>query len=72
VYDHTLYLYNAAYDNRYAQVSPGIVAIAMCIEDAIKRGIRRFEFLRGNETYKYRFGGRDHHIYTLTCSHRGE
>jgi CelD/BcsL family acetyltransferase involved in cellulose biosynthesis len=53
-------------------VSPGIVAIAMCIEDAIKRGIRRFEFLRGNEAYKYRFGGRDHHIYTLTCSHRGE
>jgi CelD/BcsL family acetyltransferase involved in cellulose biosynthesis len=71
-YNRTLYLYNAAYDNRYAYVSPGSVAVAMCIEDAIKRGIRRFEFLRGNETYKYRFGGRDHHIYTLTCSHRGE
>ena len=71
-YNRTLYLYNAAYDNRCAQVSPGIVAIAMCIEDAIRRGIRRFEFLRGNEAYKYRFGGRDHHIYTLTCSHRGE
>lgn len=71
-YNRTLYLYNAVYDNRYAHVSPGIVAIAMCVEDSIKRGIRRFEFLRGNETYKYRFGGRDHHLYTLTCSHRGE
>lgn len=71
-YNRTLYLYNAAYDNRHAQVSPGIVAIALCIEDAIKRGIRRFEFLRGNEAYKYRFGGRDHHIYTLTCSQPGE
>jgi CelD/BcsL family acetyltransferase involved in cellulose biosynthesis len=71
-YNRSLYLYNASYDNRYAHVSPGIVAIAMCIEDAIKRGIGRFEFLRGNEAYKYRFGGRDRHIYTLTCSHRGE
>jgi CelD/BcsL family acetyltransferase involved in cellulose biosynthesis len=71
-YNQTLYLYNAAYDSRYAQVSPGIVAIAMCIEDAIRRGITRFDFLRGNETYKYRFGGRDHGIYILTCSQRGE
>jgi CelD/BcsL family acetyltransferase involved in cellulose biosynthesis len=71
-YKNTLYLYNAAYDTRYMQASPGIVAIALCIEDAIRRGISRFEFLRGNEIYKYRFGGRDHHIYTLTCSKRGE
>jgi CelD/BcsL family acetyltransferase involved in cellulose biosynthesis len=71
-YNRTLYLYNAAYDSRFAHLSPGIVAIALCIEDAIRRGIERFEFLRGNETYKYRFGGRDRHIYTLTCNHRGE
>ncbi len=71
-YNRTLYLYNAAYDSRYAQLSPGIVAIALCIEDAIHRGIERFEFLRGNETYKYRFGGRDRHIYTLSCSHPGD
>jgi CelD/BcsL family acetyltransferase involved in cellulose biosynthesis len=70
-YNRTLYLYNAAYDSRYAHVSPGIVAIALCIEDAIRRGISRFEFLRGNETYKHRFGGRDQHLYTLTCNHPG-
>ena len=71
-YNRTLYLYNSAYDTRYAHLSPGGVAIALCIEDAIKRGIGSFEFLRGSEAYKYRFGGSDQHIYTLTCSHRGK
>lgn len=71
-YNGTLYLYNAVYDNRYARLSPGIMAITLCLENAIGRGIKRFEFLRGNEAYKYRFGARDHHIYTLTYHHGGE
>ena len=71
-YNGTLYLYNAAYDTRYARLSPGIMAITMCLEDAIRRGIKRFEFLRGNEAYKYRFGAHDHHIYTLTYCLGGE
>ena len=71
-YQDTLYLYNSAYDPTYASFSPGIVAIAYCLEDAINRGVKRFDFLRGSEAYKYHFGGQDRNLYTLTLSHPGE
>jgi CelD/BcsL family acetyltransferase involved in cellulose biosynthesis len=32
--------------------SPGVVLMARSIEDAIERGLRYYEFLRGDETYK--------------------
>lgn len=65
-YRDTLYLYNSAYDPIYSSFSPGIVALTYCLEDAINRGIKRFDFMRGNEAYKYHFGGQDHNLYTLT------
>ncbi len=71
-YNGTRYLYNAAYDLDYSNLSPGIVVITYCLEDAISRGINRFDFLRGDETYKYRFGARDHHLYSLTFTFPGE
>jgi len=64
-YHDTIYLYNSAYDPIYSTFSPGIVAITYCLEDAIKRGIKRFDFLRGNEAYKYHFGAQDQNLYTL-------
>jgi CelD/BcsL family acetyltransferase involved in cellulose biosynthesis len=71
-YNNTRFLYNAAYDLDYSSLSPGIVIITYCLEDAISRGINRFDFLRGDETYKYRFGARDHHLYSLTVNLLGE
>ena len=71
-YNDTLYLYNAAYDPDYSSISPGIVAITYCLEDTISRGIKCFDFLRGDETYKYRFGARDNHLYRLTVHLLGE
>jgi CelD/BcsL family acetyltransferase involved in cellulose biosynthesis len=71
-YNGTRYLYNAAYDLDYSSLSPGIVVITYCLEDAISRGINRFDFLRGDETYKYRFGAQDHHLYSLTFTFPGE
>lgn len=71
-YNDTLYLYNAAYDPGYSSLSPGIVAITYCLEDTISRGIQRFDFLRGDETYKYRFGAHDNHLYRLTVTLLGE
>lgn len=65
-YHDTLYLYNSAYDPDYSSISPGIVVITCCLEDAINRGIKRFDFLRGNEAYKYHFGAKNHTLNTLT------
>ncbi len=71
-YQDTLYLYNSAYDPNCYNFSPGIVAITYCLEDSINRGIKQFDFLRGNESYKYHFGAQDQNLYTLTLCFPGE
>ena len=50
------YLYNSAYRPDWASVSPGIVALTLLLANAIDRGRTRFDFLKGDETYKSRFG----------------
>jgi CelD/BcsL family acetyltransferase involved in cellulose biosynthesis len=40
-----------------------VVITAKAIELAIENGRTTFDFLRGNETYKYRFGAKDTKIY---------
>ena len=50
----------------FAALSPGVVLTAAAIERAIDLGRAEFDFLRGDEEYKYRFGAIDHSIYRLT------
>ena len=65
IYDGRLLVYNSGYDPAsYAELSPGIVLTARIIEDAIQRGLRVFDFLQGNEIYKYRFGAQDTAVYS--------
>jgi len=49
----------------FQSLSAGIVLVARMIEDAIKRGYTEFDFLRGDEEYKYRLGAKDTWIYHL-------
>ncbi len=56
--DHARY-YLGGFDPRHERRSPGTLAIAAAIEEAGRRGARLFDFLRGAEPYKYRFGARD-------------
>jgi CelD/BcsL family acetyltransferase involved in cellulose biosynthesis len=49
-------LYNSGFDPARAALSPGLVLLTHLIRDAIARGHRRFDFLRGEERYKYEFG----------------
>lgn len=51
-----IYLYNSGYDPRYMDLSPGIVSIALDIKHAIQDGSTYYDFLRGKEIYKLRFG----------------
>lgn len=39
--------------------SPGIVFESYCMQEALHRGARVYDFLRGTEPYKYRFGAVD-------------
>ncbi|MDR9449620.1 MAG: GNAT family N-acetyltransferase [Acidimicrobiia bacterium] len=49
------YLYNSAYD-RKAPGSPGMVLLSLLIERAIEESYRVFDFLKGDEPYKFRLG----------------
>ena len=70
-YDGVRMLYNSGHDPEYRYYSVGLLLHSLCLRDALERGYRYFDFLRGNETYKYRLGGRDHHLYRITLRRSG-
>lgn len=55
-YDGVFYLYNSAYDMDFKALSPGLIHVARLIERSLGEGLRRFDFLRGRERYKYDLG----------------
>lgn len=59
------YLYNSAYDPAAGHASPGIVMLALQIEDQIRRGAEVFDFLKGDEVYKYRLGAAERPLFRL-------
>lgn len=64
------WLYNSGYDPRYSAYSVGLLLKALCVRDAIERGRRRFDFLRGNERYKYDLGATDRAVMRLRASRK--
>lgn len=59
--------YNASYHPDYGHLSAGIMLFANRIRSAIERGFTWFDFLRGDEPYKYRFGAADQPLYELVA-----
>ena len=58
-YNRDRYLYNSAYDPAYSSLSVSLLLEVFDIQDATKNGKTRFDFLSGNEPYKYDLGGQD-------------
>jgi CelD/BcsL family acetyltransferase involved in cellulose biosynthesis len=71
VYGDTWGLYNSGYDPQYSAYSPGIVLVSLTIQRAMEEGLRVYDFLRGGEGYKYRFGARDRDLFHLRILPRG-
>ena len=71
-YDGVRMLYNSGHDPEYRYYSVGLLLHSLCLRDALERGYRYFDFLRGNEPYKYRLGGTDHHLYRITLEWNGD
>ncbi|HJU91653.1 MAG TPA: GNAT family N-acetyltransferase [Pyrinomonadaceae bacterium] len=57
------YYYLGGFDPEFKQYSPGNILIAHAITEAIREGAREFDFLRGQEDYKYRWRAIDRTIY---------
>jgi len=54
--DDAYYLYNSAYLPEASAASPGIVLVAELIRHTTEAAHHRFDFLKGDEVYKYRLG----------------
>lgn len=68
-YKGRIWVYNSGLDpSKYGALSLGVVLTAAAIENAIATGRRSFDFLRGDEEYKYRFGAVDTSVYRLTLA----
>ncbi len=61
----TLYFYNAGIEPNARDLSPGILLSALSVQAALESGCRRFDYLRGDEPYKYEWGAVDAPIQRL-------
>ncbi len=58
-------LYNSGYDPAFSRLSVGLINKALSIKSAIEEGRTAFNFLKGNERYKYNLGGVDKAVFHL-------
>lgn len=66
VFRNEVQVYNSGYDSAtYGALSPGWVLLARHIEAAIADGRVRYDFMRGTEDYKARFGGKPEPVYVM-------
>lgn len=65
-YKNKRYLYNSGFNPIYSKLSVGLLMKATTLHDAISSGFNYFDFLRGDEDYKYDLGGMDTQLYSLT------
>jgi CelD/BcsL family acetyltransferase involved in cellulose biosynthesis len=62
------YLYNSAYEPDAAAASPGVMLLWCLIHRAVADGRVVFDFLKGDETYKFRLGAEPRPLYELRAT----
>ncbi len=65
------YHYNTCYDEKFGNISPGVLLHAEAIADAYGRGLTEYDFLSGDEPYKERWCSDRRSIEHLTLFHSG-
>ncbi len=61
-YKNKLWGYNSGVGREHMELSPGWVLLAQVIQWCAENGRSEFDFMRGDEDYKYRFGGVNKHV----------
>jgi CelD/BcsL family acetyltransferase involved in cellulose biosynthesis len=61
-----IWVYNSGLNYALGELSPGWVLLGYLLQWAIENGRSAFDFMRGDEDYKYRFGATDRHIQRVT------
>lgn len=65
-YRNTLYYYQAGFDPEFSQYSVGFLALALTIQQATTEGLHKFDFLHGEEQYKYAWTSNDRELVKLS------
>jgi CelD/BcsL family acetyltransferase involved in cellulose biosynthesis len=66
IYDNRVLVYNSGLDwQAFPRLGAGIILTAHCIRHAIEHGRQVFDFMQGDERYKYQFGGQDVEVRRL-------
>jgi len=61
-YQDRIWVYNSGLDRRFMELSPGWVLLGYLLQWANEHKRSQFDFMRGEEEYKYRFGAVDHFV----------
>jgi CelD/BcsL family acetyltransferase involved in cellulose biosynthesis len=67
--DRRAYYYLSGFDPEYAPLSPGTLIIGHAVREAIREGAKEFDFLRGQESYKYLWGANDTYTHRRWLRH---
>ncbi len=71
-FDNQIWVYNSGLNFEYQAFSPGWVLLSYLIQWAIEHGRTAFDFMRGDEDYKYRFGGQDRFVWRTRLTPKAE
>lgn len=61
-YLNCIWVYNSGLNREFLSLSPGWVLLGHLLQWAIENGRSEFDFMRGDEDYKYRFGAADRFV----------
>lgn len=66
--DDKIWVYNSGYDRAFNDLSVGWVLLSYLIKHAIELGRKEFDFMRGDEEYKFKFGAINRPVMRLSIT----
>jgi CelD/BcsL family acetyltransferase involved in cellulose biosynthesis len=67
-YGNKIWVYNSGLDRKFMELSPGWVLLGYLLQWANEHKRAEFDFMRGDEDYKYKFGGQNRHVMRMRIS----
>jgi len=69
-YENRIWVYNSGLDQHYLELSPGWVLLGHLLQWANEHKRTEFDFMRGDEGYKFKFGGIQRSVMHLQVKRR--
>lgn len=69
-HNNRTYFYLSGFDPAYAKFSIGTILIGHAVEQTFAQGFQEFDFQRGQESHKYKWGARDEFTFLKLISKR--